>query len=281
VNFSGELYRASWAAPDAATVLSVGSPAGWTKSNLTFSVDNATVQAAFDNGHVGTGAVAAGCAIIVWDDRSVWTSTSAPPRINVHLAPHSHDDVGWDETYMDYYLGSHPPGVRYANVSAEIAGVVAGLLADPRRRFSFVEQAYFQIWFEAQAPALQAQVATLVAQRRLVFLNGGWSMHDESSPSYIDMLDNTATGQRNIVDNFGEAGLPRITWQIDVRLPGGPGDPPAARFFSPPPLLAAPSLSPLFSPLATLHFKACSPPRWAATLASFGGARTRATRTLW
>ena len=116
---------------------------------------------------------------------------------------------------MDYYLGSHPPGVKYANVSQEIGGVVAGLIADARRRFSFVEQAYFQIWYEAQAPALQAQVQTLVAERRLVFLNGGWSMHDEANPTYIDMLDNTAVGQRNIAQNFGVENLPRLTWQID------------------------------------------------------------------
>ena len=116
---------------------------------------------------------------------------------------------------MEYFLGCHPPGVRYANVSQEIGGVVQGLLADSRRRFSVVEQAYFQIWYEAQSPTLQAQVQTLVAERRLVFLNGGWSMHDESNPTYIDMLDNTAVGHRNIFQNFGTPGLPKVTWQID------------------------------------------------------------------
>lgn len=214
-NFTGELYKATWTGPGAASVFSVGSPSGWSTSSLAFSADNTTVVATFDNHHVGHGTVGASCAVISWDDKSVWQTAPPPQKLNIHLSPHSHDDVGWDATYMEYFLGCHPPGVRYANVSQEISGVVQGLLADARRRFSVVEQAYFQIWFEAQAPALQAQVQTLVAQRRLVFLNGGWSMHDESNPTYIDMLDNTAVGHRNIVNNFGVAGLPKVTWQID------------------------------------------------------------------
>ena len=44
-------------------------------------------------------------------------------------------------------------------------------------------------------------------------------MHDEASPSFVDMLDNTAVGQRNIVNNFGVAALPNVTWQIDREAP--------------------------------------------------------------
>jgi hypothetical protein len=96
-----------------------------------------------------------------------------------------------------------------------LRAVVAGLLQDPKRRFSYVEQAYFQVWFETQSRATQEQVRALVASKQLVFLNGGFSMHDEASPSFVDMLDNTAIGQRHIVDNFGLDALPSITWQID------------------------------------------------------------------
>ena len=93
VNFTGELYHATWSSPGVSTVSSIGSPAGWSKSTLTFSADNNTVRAVFDNLHVGTGNVTAGCATILWDDKSRWASTPAPPQIRVHLAPHSHDDV--------------------------------------------------------------------------------------------------------------------------------------------------------------------------------------------
>ena len=190
---------------------------GWGTALLTFSFDNSTVVAAFDNHHVGKGAVGANCGTFTWNDNSVWTPSSAPSssKISVHISPHSHDDVGWDCSYMGYFNGCFPPYVRYANVSQELTNVVLGLLEDPRRRFSEVEQAYFQIWYEKQAPAMQAQVQTLVAEKRLVFLNGAFSMHDEANPTYVDMLDNTALGHRYIVQNFGVAALPKMTWQID------------------------------------------------------------------
>ena len=133
--------------------------------------------------------------------------------INVHVCPHTHDDVGWDETYMQYYQGDGPIGGR--NVTRILRAVVAGLLQDPKRRFSYVEQAYFQVWFETQEEDVKASVRALVASKQLIFLNGGWSMHDEASPSFVDMLDNTAVGQRAILDNFGPSALPKLTWQID------------------------------------------------------------------
>jgi hypothetical protein len=62
---------------------------------------------------------------------------------------------------------------------------------------------------------MQATVKSLVAARRLVFLNGGFSMSDEATPTYVDMLDNYATGHRSIAAEFGAAALPTIAWQID------------------------------------------------------------------
>ena len=92
--------------------------------------------------------------------------------------------------------------------------MVLGLLENPDRRFIYVEQAFFQRWWSEQTPAKQAQVQGLVASGQLEFINGGWSMHDEACPSFIDMLDNTHLGQRLIFDSFGV--VPKTTWQIDV-----------------------------------------------------------------
>ena len=70
-----------------------------------------------------------------------------------------------------------------------------------------------QVWFERQDAALQDQVRSgcwhavlvaelpgrerslprpsqvrgLVASGQLVFANGGWSMHDEAAPTFVDM----------------------------------------------------------------------------------------------
>ena len=120
--------------------------------------------------------------------------------------------MGWDATYDEYYEGT---GIKGRNVSLIISSVVQGLLVNPARVFTVVEQAYFQRWYETQSPALQAQVQGLVSSRQLVFANGGWSMHDEAGTSWVDMLDNTAVGHRNIVNNFGVAGLPTAASQLD------------------------------------------------------------------
>jgi alpha-mannosidase len=114
---------------------------------------------------------------------------------------------------MQYYAGDGPIGGR--NVSMILSQVVIALLANPARKFSVTEQAYFQIWYETQSSALQAQVQGLVASGQLNFINGGWSMHDEANPTFIEMLDNTAVGQRAIASNFGASALPNVTWQID------------------------------------------------------------------
>jgi len=143
-----------------------------------------------------------------------------------------------------------------------------------------VEQAYFQLWFEGQAPALQAQVQALVAEKRLVFQNGGWSMTDEASPTYVDMLDNVALGHRHIVENFGVAALPKINWQIDPFGVRG-GRPAAASPMPPRPSQRSPhTLRPHTTtpplPRSTLPFRACYPPPWVASRASCGRGRTRA-----
>ena len=94
-----------------------------------------------------------------------------------------------------------------------ISATVLALLEDPNRKFIEVEQAFFSRWWSEQTPAKQAAVKTLVASGQLEMTNGGWSMHDEACPTFIDMLDNTHLGQRLIYENFGV--VPKTTWQID------------------------------------------------------------------
>ena len=139
-------------------------------------------------------------------------------QLTIHCAMHSHDDVGWMESYLDYYSGTGDVGCSddaACNVSRILSNVVAGLGRSPRRVFSVVEQAFFQLFFEQAAPSLQAQVRALVAAGQLVFLNGGFSMHDDATATATDMLDNTALGHRHISENFGAGALPTLSWSID------------------------------------------------------------------
>jgi len=41
-------------------------------------------------------------------------------------------------------------------------------------------------------------------------------MHDEASPYYVEMIDQTTRGHQFLRKNFGENAIPRGTWQIDV-----------------------------------------------------------------
>jgi len=89
------------------------------------------------------------------------------------------------------------------------------LALNPDRKFIAVEQAFFQRWMN-EADDDQLDVVQRVVQRgQLEFVNGGWCMHDEAAPSYVDMVDNTALGHRMIASQFGVSALPRATWQID------------------------------------------------------------------
>ena len=125
----------------------------------------------------------------------VVVSSRAPPR-----AP------GWQITVDQYF---------YRNVYYIIDTVVTRLQDDPNRRFIYVEVGFFARWWETQPKAKQAVVQELVARGQLEFINGGWCMHDEASPFYVEMVDQTTRGHQFLKEHFGDAAIPRATWQID------------------------------------------------------------------
>ena len=86
-------------------------------------------------------------------------------------------------------------------------------MANPARRFIYVEQGFFQRWWRQQSDAMQETVQGLVSSGQLEFINGGWCMHDEAAPHYIDMIDQTTLGHRYLLAQFNVT--PSIGWQID------------------------------------------------------------------
>ncbi|KAA8548291.1 hypothetical protein F0562_004720 [Nyssa sinensis] len=135
-----------------------------------------------------------------------------PDKINVHLVPHSHDDVGWLKTAGQYYVGANN-SIWGACVQNVLDSVISALLDDKNRKFIFVEMAFFQRWWRQQSEALKTKVKDLVNSGQLEFINGGMCMHDEATPHYIDMIDQTTLGHQFIKDEFGQK--PRVGWQID------------------------------------------------------------------
>lgn len=132
--------------------------------------------------------------------------------LNVHIVPHTHDDVGWLKTVDEYFYGSNKT-IQDAAVQYILDSVVAELSANPDRKFTYVEQAFFQRWWNEQSPANQELTKKLVANGQLAFVNGGWSMHDEAATDYRAMVDNTCLGHRFLSDEFGYS--PTVGWQID------------------------------------------------------------------
>ncbi|KAK4417954.1 putative alpha-mannosidase [Sesamum alatum] len=133
-------------------------------------------------------------------------------KLNVHLVPHTHDDVGWLKTLDQYYVGSNN-SIQGACVQNVLDSLVSALLADKNRKFIYVEQAFFQRWWREQSEAIQHTVRQLVTSGQLEFINGGMCMHDEATTHYIDMIDQTTLGHRFIKEEFGVT--PRVGWQID------------------------------------------------------------------
>jgi hypothetical protein len=158
-----------------------------------------------------------------------YNTTSGPMagQINVFLFAHSHDDVGWLKSPQEYFdgsqvLGFDPGGslgvsAYYANGAVQfiLTSVIDALRANIDRKFVVVEQWFFSRWYLRQDEDLQAEVGDMVARGQLVFANGGLVMHDEASPTYIDMLDQTTAGVRWLAATFGSVALPRVTSQLD------------------------------------------------------------------
>ncbi|XP_059613211.1 lysosomal alpha-mannosidase isoform X2 [Phlebotomus argentipes] len=137
-----------------------------------------------------------------------------PSRINVHIVPHTHDDVGWLKTVDQYYYGSRTL-TQKAGVQYILDSVVQALLADPERRFIYVESAFFFKWWREQTPDLQKKVKQLVEEGRLEFIGGAWSMNDEAVVHYQSVIDQFTYGLRRLNDTFGKCARPRVGWQID------------------------------------------------------------------
>ncbi|XP_072528049.1 lysosomal alpha-mannosidase isoform X1 [Salminus brasiliensis] len=137
-----------------------------------------------------------------------------PSMLNVHLVPHTHDDVGWLKTVDQYYYGGRDY-IQHAGVQYILDSVVAELQKDPARRFIYVETAFFYRWWRQQSAGTRSIVTQLVQEGRLEFVNGGWCMSDEASTHYSSVIDQMTLGLRFLNDTFGACGRPRVAWHID------------------------------------------------------------------
>ncbi|XP_968354.2 lysosomal alpha-mannosidase [Tribolium castaneum] len=126
--------------------------------------------------------------------------------LNVHLIPHSHDDVGWLKTMDQYY---------FQDVQNVISTVIPALKQNPDRRFVQVETAFFKKWWEQQKDSTKQDVIKLVNNGQFEIINGAWSMNDEANVHYQFTIDQYTLGLRYLEDRLGKCSRPKVCWQID------------------------------------------------------------------
>ncbi|XP_072039219.1 lysosomal alpha-mannosidase-like [Amphiura filiformis] len=142
---------------------------------------------------------------------------TVPGKINVHVVPHTHDDVGWLKTVDQYYYGgrNNIPDAHHT-VQYILDSVIPELEKNPSRRFIYVEIAFFWRWWNQQTENMKSRVRKLVSEGRLEFINGGWCSNDEGATHYSAIIDQMTIGHKFLEDNFGDCGRPRIAWQVDT-----------------------------------------------------------------
>jgi alpha-mannosidase len=144
---------------------------------------------------------------------SKYARTHHPPtRPHTHLTLTTLYSVGWLKTVDQYHYGNRND-IQRAGTQNIINAVIKELAWNPDRKFSYVEQAFFQRFWDEADDKMRDVTRGLVASGQLEFINGGWCMHDEAAPGFADMIDQTTLGHRLILQQFNVT--PKVTWQID------------------------------------------------------------------
>lgn len=79
----------------------------------------------------------------------------------MHFVAHTHDDVGWLKTVDEYFTGSEM-GCAHAGVKFVLDSVLDQLQMDPKRKFTYVEMKYFQMWYKNLSEEKKNQTKALL-----------------------------------------------------------------------------------------------------------------------
>ncbi|KRT85122.1 glycoside hydrolase [Oryctes borbonicus] len=115
--------------------------------------------------------------------------------INVHIVPHTHDDVGWLKTVDQYYYGDKNY-IQNAGVQYILDSVMDSLRENKDRRFIYVETAFFWKWWMQQDDSTRHKVQRYVRSGQLEIIGGGWTMNDEATTHYHSIIDQFTWGLR-------------------------------------------------------------------------------------
>jgi hypothetical protein len=144
-------------------------------------------------------------------------NTNASARqgvLNVHIVPHTHDDVGWLKTVDELFLGKRND-IQISAVQHILDSVMNSLSENNDRKFIYVEMAFFSRWWRRQDLSTRSKVIEFVRSGQLEFINGGWASNDEATPTFVDIVDQHSMGAAFIAKEFGAINNPTVGWQVD------------------------------------------------------------------
>jgi alpha-mannosidase len=131
-------------------------------------------------------------------------------KLNIHIIPHTHTDVGWLFTADQYFYGNNDMNKC---VKCILDNIIPLLENEPFRTYTFSEIAYFEKWYRLQNERVRLKIKQFIKENRLEFVNGGWVMNDEATPLYQDMIDNMRMGLAFLKEEFDI--VPGAAWYID------------------------------------------------------------------
>jgi Glycosyl hydrolases family 38 N-terminal domain len=70
-----------------------------------------------------------------------------------HLIPHSHDDLGWLDSALNYYN---------TMVKHIIQNIVTSLAGDKNLKHTYTEQGYLKMWWDRATPANRQKLRKVV-----------------------------------------------------------------------------------------------------------------------
>jgi len=114
--------------------------------------------------------------------------------------------VGWIKTVDEYYN---------ERVEYILNTIIDELWKDPSKKFIYVEIAFFERWWNQKTQEIKNKTKILIQQGRLQFTLGHYSMPDEATTYYRDVITNAAVGLKFLEKTFGDCGKPLVGWQID------------------------------------------------------------------
>lgn len=132
--------------------------------------------------------------------------------INIHMVPHTHDDLGWLKTVDEYYYGLRPD-IGAENVQMILDNIFPYLEQHPERKFIYVEVGFFKKWWNDQTKDKKDLVLKLIQNGQFEFINGGYCMNDEASVYYEDAIDQMTLGHQFLLESLNI--IPQIGWHID------------------------------------------------------------------